>query len=169
MVSHAAALTAADIMTRSLVLARPEQDLLEIEGLLFERRISGLPVVDEGRLVGVVSASDVSRVQVLMNSLDGQVNDRLDWTQQADGFAHAQPPQFSGFRQMIGRLKVQDAMRDQVVVCAPDAPLAEVAKVMLAEHIHRIIVVENERPVGIISSLDLVKVLASQLSHGAEN
>jgi CBS domain-containing protein len=60
-------------------------------------------------------------------------------------------------------------MRDQVVVCAPDAPLAEVAQVMLAEHIHRIIVVEGERPVGIISSLDLVKVLASQLSNGAEN
>jgi CBS domain-containing protein len=169
MVSNAAALTAADIMTRSLVLARPEQDLLEIEGLLFERRISGLPVVDEGRLVGVVSASDVSRVQVLMNSLDGQVNDSLDWPQQADGFAHAQPPQFSGFRQMITRLKVQDAMRDHVVVCAPNAPLAEVAQVMLAERIHRIIVVEGERPVGIISSLDLVKVLAGQLSRGTEN
>jgi CBS domain-containing protein len=169
MVSNVAGLKAADVMTRSLVLARPEQDLLEIESLLFERRISGVPVVDEGRLVGMVSATDVARVQVLMNSLDGQVNDTLDWSQQADGFQHTDPPQFSGFRQMIAKLKVQDAMRDNVSVCAPDAPLADVARTMLAERVHRIIVVEGERPVGIISSLDLVKVLSTQLAEAAEN
>lgn len=169
MVSNAAALRAADVMTRSLILAHPQQDLLEIEGLLFERRISGVPVVDEGRLVGVVSASDVARVQVLMNSLDGQVNDTLDWPQQADGFEHKDSPQFSGFRQMITRLKVQDAMRDHVVVCPPETPLAQVARTMLAERVHRIIVVEGERPVGIISSLDLVKVLSTQLTEAAGN
>ena len=169
MVSNVAELKASDVMTRSLVLARPEQDLLEIESLLFERRISGVPVVDEGRLVGMVSATDVARVQVLMNSLDGQVNDTLDWSQQADGFQHTDPPQFSGFRQMIAKLKVQDAMRDNVSVCLPDAPLAEVARTMLAERIHRIIVVEGERPVGIISSLDLVKVLSTQLADAAGN
>jgi CBS domain-containing protein len=164
----AASLCAADVMNRALVCASPDQDLLEVEGVLLERRISGLPVVQQGRLVGVISASDVARVQVLMNSLDGQVNDRLDWPMQADGFQHSDAPDFHGFREMIGRLKVSDAMRDQVVVCEPQAPLAEVANKMLGERIHRVIVVEGEKPVGIITSLDLVRVLADQLSVNPE-
>jgi CBS domain-containing protein len=165
MASSVRSLRAADVMTRALVCAHPDQDLLEVEGLLFERRISGLPVVEDDRLVGVLSASDVARVQVLMNSLDGQVNDRLDWPAQADGFQHADPPQFDGFRQMITRLKVRDAMQDQVAVCPPGQSLAQIAKTMLDERIHRVIVVEDSRPVGIISSLDLVKVLAEQLTE----
>lgn len=163
----AASLCAADVMNRALVCASPEQDLLEVERLLLERRIRGVPVVQQGRLVGMISASDVARVQVLMNSLDGQVNDRLDWPMQADGFQHADAPDFHGFREMIGRLKVSDAMRDHVSVCAPETPLVEVARKMFDDRVHRVIVVEGEKPVGIISSLDLVKVLADQLSDNA--
>lgn len=163
MAPSAKALQAADVMTRTLVCAHPDQDLLEVESLLFERHISGMPVVEEERLIGVLSASDVARVQVLMNSLDGQVNDRLDWPTQADGFQHTDPPQFDGFRQMITRLKVRDAMQDQVTVCPPGEPLSRVAQTMLDDHIHRVIVVEGDKPVGVISSLDLVKVLIKYL------
>ncbi len=168
MPSAAAKLTAADVMSRALVLARPEQDLLEVEGVLFERRISGLPVVEDGKLIGVVSAGDVARVQVFMNSLDGQVDDNQEWSSQADGFQHAEPPAFHGFREMIAKFKVRDAMNDQVLTCAPGTPLASVAEQMLAERVHRVIVVEQGKPVGIVSSLDLVKVLADQLATAVE-
>jgi CBS domain-containing protein len=168
MPSAAAKLTAADVMTRSLVLARPDQDLLEVEGVLFERRISGLPVVEDGKLVGVVSAGDVARVQVFMNSLDGQVDDIQEWSSQADGFQHTEPPAFHGFREMIAKFKVRDAMNDQVITCAPTASLASLAGQMLSEHVHRVIVVEEGKPVGIVSSLDLVKVLANLLADSAE-
>lgn len=168
MPSNAAKLTAADVMTRSLVLARPDQDLLEVEGVLFSRRISGVPVVEDGKLIGVVSAGDVARVQVFMNSLDGQVDDIQEWSSQADGFQHADPPAFHGFREMIAKFKVRDAMNDQVMTCAPGASLANVAGQMLSERVHRVIVVEQDKPVGIVSSLDLVKVLADQLADAAE-
>jgi CBS domain-containing protein len=168
MTAPAAQLTAADVMSRSLVLARPDQDLLEVEGVLFERRISGLPVVENGALVGVISAGDVARVQVFMDSLDGQVTDNQDWSSQADGFQHKEPPAYHGFREMIAKFKVSDAMNDHVITCAPGASLASVAGQMLAEHVHRVIVVEQGKPVGIVSSLDLVKVLAKVLSNSAE-
>ncbi len=164
MLPAAAGLRAAEVMSRALIVARPEQELLEVEQTLFERQVSGLPVVEGDRLVGVISAGDVARVQVFMNSLDGQVNDRQEWSVQADGFQHSEPPAFHGFREMISRLKVKDAMSDQVVTCAPEAPLAEVAASMLAEHVHRVIVIDGQKPVGIISSLDLVKVLADSLA-----
>jgi CBS domain-containing protein len=164
MAPRASTMQVKDVMTQSLICATADQDLLEVERLLVGRQVSGVPVVEEGRLVGVLSANDVARVQVLMNSLDGQVDDRLDWQQQADGFQHSDPPEFDGFRQMISRLKVRDAMREQVVVCRPEDTLSDVARKMLDEHLHRVIVVDGERPVGIVSSLDLVKVLADELA-----
>ena len=94
-----------------------------------------------------------------MGSLDAQVTDELQWPEQADGFQHSQRGEFEGFRQMVAKLKVKEAMHDQVATCTADTPVAEVARTMVRDHVHRIIVVEGERPVGIISSLDLVKLL----------
>jgi CBS domain-containing protein len=153
-------LRAEEIMTRMLISATSGQPLAEVDALLIEHRIGGVPVVDDGRLVGVLSRSDIARIQVLMHSLDGQVTDQLDWPDQADGFQHAKGGEFRGFQQLIGDLKVKDAMHDQPVTCARQTPVNEVAETMVRLHIHRIIVVENESPVGIISSLDLVKLLA---------
>jgi CBS domain-containing protein len=154
-------LTAADIMTRKLITARPSQDLAEIERTMINERIGGLPVVEKGRLVGVVSRSDIARMQVLMLSLDEQVSDEMRWDDvHADGFQHTPEPEFQGFRQRIARLKVKEAMRDQVVTCAPTTPVGQIAAQMIDRHIHRVIVVEGDRPVGIVSSLDLVKILA---------
>lgn len=161
MIAELREIPAGQIMTRALVCATPEQDLLEIEAALIEHRIGGVPVVANGKLVGVLSRSDLARVQVLMDSLDGQVTDQFEWTEQADGFQHAQPPEFRGFRQMLAGLKVKDAMRDEVVTCRPTTPLGDVAKLMVGRHVHRVIVVEgDDRPVGILSSLDLVRLLA---------
>ena len=166
-------LVAADVMTRSLIAARPDQDLSEIERVMVEKRITGLPVIDKKRLVGVISRSDINRVEVLMRSLDGQVADELQWdATQADGFQHLQraEPEYQGFRRKIDQLKVRDAMRDQVITCAPTTPLSEVAAAMIDQHIHRLIVVEEDQPVGIVSSLDLVRLLApSKTVSGNEN
>ena len=153
-------LRAEEIMTRMLISATSGQSLAEADALLIEHRIGGVPVVDDGRLVGVLSRGDIARIQVLMNSLDGQVTDQLAWPDQADGFQHANGSEFHGFQQMIGDLKVKDAMHDQPITCARDTPVNEVAEAMIRRHIHRVIVVDDDRPVGIISSLDLVKLLA---------
>ena len=158
------ALQAGQIMIKALICVGPQQCLRELELLLIEHRIGGVPVVDEGRLVGVVSRSDIARVQVLMNSLDGQVTDELRWDDQADGFQHNERAEFQGFRQILDRLKVKDAMHDQVVTCTPATLVAEVAESMVRQHTHRVIVVEGDRPVGIISSLDLVSLLVQPAS-----
>lgn len=163
MTSTLQSILAEQIMSRSLICATPDQDLNEAEALLIEHHIGGLPVVDDGKLVGILSRSDLARVQVLMDSLDGQVTDQYEWTEQADGFQHAQPSEFRGFRQMLEGLKVKDAMRDEVITCSPDATVGQMAAIMVRQHIHRVVVVENDRPVGIVSSLDLARLLAEGL------
>jgi CBS domain-containing protein len=52
-----------DIMTRDLVTASPDDDLLSVAHVMTERRIRHLPVVQAGRLVGIVSIGDVVKAQ----------------------------------------------------------------------------------------------------------
>lgn len=153
---------ARDIMHSELIAAHPDQTLVELRHLLIEEHISGAPVVSDGRLVGIISRSDLVRVRELGEALDGAVSEAESWQDdQADGFKHSRPEDFSGFRKRVEQLRVRDAMRAQVVTCPPDKPVDELAADMVRHHVHRIIVVENDRPVGIVSSLDIVALVAN--------
>ena len=154
-------ITASEIMGRNLISARPDQRLSDLEKLLVNHNISGVPVIDGTRMVGVVSRSDITRVQVLGELLDSQIADELHWDEtQADGFRHADGEKFESFQDRMKKFKVRDVMRSQVVTCSPDAPVSEIARLLVQHHIHRVIVTDGDRPVGIISSLDLAKLLA---------
>jgi CBS domain-containing protein len=83
----------------------------------------------------------------------------LHWNVQADGFEHSWRPDFGGFRERVAKLKVKDAMHREVITCRPETPVTEAADTMVRQRIHRLIVVEGERPVGIVSSLDIVKLV----------
>ncbi len=103
------------------------------------------------------------RVEELVESLDEQVSGFEDWLEtQADGFKHPAPQEFHGFLKRLQDLRVKDVMRGQVLTCTPDAPAPQLAEEMVRHHVHRIIVVEDERPVGIVSSLDLTALVAGR-------
>ncbi len=57
-------------------------------------------------------------------------------------------------------MRVGEAMRRQVITCRPDAAVPDIARQMLEHHVHRIIVVEDDRPVGVVSALDLARLVA---------
>ena len=52
-------MNAKDIMSTPVVTVGPHTSVRDIAGLLFKHRISAVPVVDEGRLVGIVSEGDL--------------------------------------------------------------------------------------------------------------
>jgi acetoin utilization protein AcuB len=57
-----------DVMTWAVVTARSEMPLVEAARLMYERKIGALPVVDRGRLVGIITESDILKAfqEVLM-------------------------------------------------------------------------------------------------------
>jgi len=56
---------------------------------------------------------------------------------------------------------VRDAMTEDVVVVGPDEPLERVLRTFASESIHGVPVVEGDRLVGIVTSVDVVRALAS--------
>ena len=156
-------LRAADIMQTAVVTVSPDMPLAQLEDFLLSRRIGGAPVVEKGRLVGIVSRSDVVRSLSLGRSLAGLINEGagpLETPAAGDDAPAAG-------RSLIDRLRgqtVRDAMVTDVVCVAPDAPVHDVARVLVERHLHRVVVTREAKLLGIITSLDLVRLLVESRS-----
>ena len=158
-------LHARDVMKPSPMTVPPSMTLAELERTLLEARIGGAPVVDAGRVVGLVSRSDI----VKQVSVGQALADHLaqDFYQDISGFAHGDEGQAPVDPSILvgthlTTVTVKDAMVEQVISVSPDAPVSEVAYTMVENAIHRVLVMEGEALVGIISSADLVRLLARQ-------
>jgi CBS domain-containing protein len=66
-----AQLTVDRVMTRDVLTVSPEASLKEAAGLMLDKKVSGLPVVDDdGQLVGIITESDIFRVIVFEGQPD---------------------------------------------------------------------------------------------------
>jgi CBS domain-containing protein len=154
-------LRACDVMQANVLSVPPELSLAALEDFLLSKRISGAPVVDDGKVIGVVSRSDVVRCLSLERSLSGLI---------ADGLASPEEPASpvrlpADLEERLGAHTVRDAMVVDPVVVAPDAPIAEVARLLHERHIHRVLVTEGGTLRGVISTLDLARLIATGRLH----
>jgi len=63
-VQHAVGNTARDVMNEHVVTTDPEEDVEQLAALMVREHVNPVPVVEDGRLVGVVSRADVVRWMV---------------------------------------------------------------------------------------------------------
>ncbi len=153
--------TIADIMQRKVRTIAPERTLPELERELLRSRVGALPVVDrDGKLVGIVSRSDVVRQLCLERSLGEAMADA--YRDQTDsGFVEKSQHAIAlGIGQRMERLCVRDVMIHDLITVAPDLPVEDAAKLLWERRIHRLPVLENGRLVGIVSSLDFTRLVA---------
>jgi len=128
------ALTAADVMTKDVIVISAETALEDAAHVLAENQITGAPVVDtNGRFVGVLSATDFFR----------WVEDERQEMEISRSY------------------EVNTLMSIDPVTVAPTKSVRDLARMMIDGHIHRVIVVdEQRRPIGIVSSTDVLAVMA---------
>lgn len=155
------ALAVEDLMETDVVTVEPELTLSELEDVLLQSRVHGAPVLEEGRIVGIISRSDIVRQMKLEEQ---RIADSAFYLEpyDADDLAeadHARVLEAAGRRLMT--LRVRDMMILDVVTVAPDASIQELALCMLTRGIHRVLVTEGEKLVGIVSSQDMVELIAS--------
>lgn len=146
-------MNAEDIMTSNVITVTPKTLVGELAALLFAHRISAVPAVDSGRLVGIVSEADLLHRYEIGTDwvLDGdrwwKRLFRIDRSPEEYVRSHAR--------------HARDIMTRNVVTVAPDTCLAEIATLLEERRIKRVPVVQEERLVGIVSRSDLVQALAA--------
>ena len=149
----------AEVMTREPITVKAETPLREAIKIIAEKRISGLPVVDDaGHLIGIISETD------------------LMWQQ-----AGVTPPAYFVIFDSVIYLKnpveyerelhkalgqtVGEVMNEKPITISPDKPLREAAKIMRDRKIHRLPVLDDsEQIVGILSLSDIIRDMAQSQS-----
>jgi CBS domain-containing protein len=147
-----------DVMTPHVVTVGPNDSVATASGLMLQKKISGLPVVDgNGRLVGIVSEGDFLR-----RSEIGTKRTRPRWIEFILG-----PGRIAEEYVKLNSRKVSDVMSHQVRTVAPDDSLATAVDVMERYRIKRVPVVQGEDVVGIVTRANLLRAMASFIGEVA--
>lgn len=177
--------TIGEIMTKDVATVEPEMSLREAMEVLVDAEASGAPVVASGRVVGVLSVTDIMDIQSTTSGAPVQREDqaqRGEWESAnlwREDLADVPPTYFADYwddagadvRERFAQSEspewdvmeehtVGEAMTRQVVGLPPDATAREAARLLTANEIHRVLVMKNDRLEGILTTTDLVRALA---------
>ncbi len=147
-------MNAADIKTPDVICAGPDTALPELIRLMLDNAISAVPILDEGRLVGVVSEGDLLRRAE--TGTEAHPSYWIALITSTDQLA-------ADYVRAHGR-KAGEVMTHDVVTVDDSTPLAEVARLLEERRIKRLPVLRDGRLVGIVSRRDLLRALASRLN-----
>ena len=146
--------TAADVMEANVITISPDSSLKEAWEILSNNRISGAPVVSESDgLVGVISQSDVLQQVVLDDQIGRPGNSYYI------GDPYWENELLEDTIDKLQHTRVDEAMSPSAITVSPEDAVSTVAVLMRTNHIHRVIVTNEKKVVGIITALGLLKVL----------
>ncbi len=140
------ALTVASLMHTDVVTVPARASIRELAALLHRQRISGVPVLDEdGTVVGTASVTDLMWLSDLI------APDRAD-------------PEARARTRELDERTVREIMTPDVFGLGPDATVGELARFFTRTGLHRALVLDGDRLVGIVSITDLLGLAAAR--HG---
>ncbi len=144
---------ARDIMSTKVVTVSPSTSVRDIAGLMVEKHVSGLPVLnDNGTLVGMVSEGDLLRRPEI-----GTQKHRRRWVSFFSG-VDSQAREFTKSH----ALRAGDVMTKQVIHVSEETPLGDVVGLMEKHNIKRLPVLSDGKLMGIVSRADLLRALAAR-------
>ncbi|HUF27025.1 MAG TPA: CBS domain-containing protein [Gemmatimonadaceae bacterium] len=174
-----------DIMTSEVVTMSPELGIRDAMTILAGRHLGGAPVVASGKVIGIVSATDLMDFAA---SLPGVPRERIDQAEadgweELPGWEEGNEPPASFFTEMwadagaeveerfaepggpewnaLEEHTVGEAMsRGSICALAPGAPVSEAAGYMRRAGVHRILVMEGDRLLGVVTTMDIARAVA---------
>lgn len=151
--------SAKDLMTKDVKTVEAEWPLDRVAQFLVDHNISGAPVVDQGQLVGVISLTDLAR----HNSSAGDPATERPTAY----YRHELEAQYSDedlndlYITESDETTAEHVMTPQVYDVNEHTSIQQVAQVMHRGGIHRVFVTRNGEVQGIITALDMLKVVAA--------
>ena len=151
-------LKAKDIMSKGIEVLATTMTVREAATFLIDHEITGAPVEDEqGELVGVLSMTDIARSTSEGGGGLGS-GDHAFYTGRWDEVANREDLGDVHFEDDVRQ--VADAMTPVVLAVDAEMPVSQVAKAMLEGHVHRLLVTDASKVLGIITTSDLLGLLA---------
>jgi len=124
-------------MSQPVITVPPEMPIGDALQLMQREHIRRLPVVDNGRLVGIISDKD------LLHASPSDATSLSMWE----------------LHYLVSKIRVKDVMTTKVVTVHEDTPIEEAAHLMVDNKIGGLPVVNNGNVVGLITETDLFKIL----------
>jgi acetoin utilization protein AcuB len=131
-----------DRMSREMVTISPATTILDAMALMESKKIRRLPVMDKGRMVGIVTLLDLVRAapSAALSLSIWELN-----------------------YYMIAKLPVRDVMAKDVKTVSPDVPIDEAAILMREHHIGGLPVVKDGQLIGLITETDIFTAFLEML------
>jgi acetoin utilization protein AcuB len=124
-------------MSRPVISVSPEDPIHDVLAMFRNEHIRRAPVMQEGKLVGIVSERD------LLNASPSSATTLSVWE----------------MNYLISKVKVKSVMTKKVITVDADTPIEEAARIMADKKIGGLPVVSNGKVVGMITETDLFKIL----------
>jgi len=125
-----------EVMTKDVLACSPDDEVDNIWRLMREKRFAGLPVVKNGRLVGIVTQKDLLESGAMLPTFES-----------AKGRFRTSP-------------KISSVMNTNVMAVKPSVKVIQVAKIMISQDIGRVPVKdEGGRLIGIVDREDVARLL----------
>ncbi|MBC5794422.1 CBS domain-containing protein [Sphaerospermopsis sp. LEGE 00249] len=149
--------TVAEVMTHNPIMVNPQTPLKEAIQILAEKRISGLPVInDAGKLVGIISETD------LMWQETGVTPPA--YIMFLDSVIYLQNPGAyeRDLHKALGQT-VGEVMSKNPLTITPDKSLKEAAKIIQEHKVHRLPVLDiTSKVIGILTRGDIIRAMAAE-------
>jgi acetoin utilization protein AcuB len=130
-----------DIMTRNPVTVDSETLVFDAQKIMKESNIRRLPVVDKGKLVGIITKHDLLEASP----------------------SPATSLSIHELNYLLSKMKVKEIMKKNPVTLTPDTPFEEALKIGQDKKIGAFPVVDNGKLVGITTESDIVRFLTRAL------
>ncbi|HYC52734.1 MAG TPA: CBS domain-containing protein [Gemmatimonadaceae bacterium] len=171
-----------EIMTRDIVTLSPEHSLRDAMSILTSRHISGAPVLSNNKVVGVISLTDLAEAAASAPSVPGDHADEEDGEWDRYPGDEGPEPAAAYFQQLweesaasvtermdeprgpewnaLEDRTVGEAMTRKVSWLPPATHVEEAARVMRDAAIHRVLVMEGDALLVVVSSKDIADAVA---------
>ncbi len=153
----------ADVMTKDVITGKPSDPIAGIVKLMSEKDISGVPIVDGGRVVGIVTEADIMRLLAVPES-----SGTLWLPSPLEVLLEIPLKELMQLRRLqssvkdVGDQPVGSIMRRDVLGITAGDDIEDAAALMVKHKVNRLIVLKDGKLAGIITRDDIIRGLGRQ-------
>ena len=146
-----------DVMTRDVITCKPSDSIESVVKMMSEKNISGLPVVDGDKVVGVVTEGDIMRILAVPER-----SGTLWLPSPLEIWLEIPVKDLMQLRRLqksvkdVGAQTVGDIMTKAVLSVDPDDDIEDAASIMMKHKVNRLVALKGGKLAGIITRDDII-------------